>query len=68
MAEWHAMFACLVKDRGNKPGRIGHLFKDKFGAWPPRIPPKLIKPNAEVLALVRSRDIAYAKAQRRRAA
>jgi hypothetical protein len=68
MAEWHSMFAYIVHDRGNKPGRIGYLFKDKFGNWPPRISPKLIKPNAEVLAWVRSRNIAFAKSQRRGAA
>jgi DNA repair protein RadD len=65
MAEWHGMFAWIVQERGNKPGRVGYLFKDKFGAWPPRLYPKLIKPNAEVLAWVRSRNIAYAKAMRK---
>jgi superfamily II DNA or RNA helicase len=65
MAEWHSMLAWIVTERGNKPGRIGYLFKDKFGNWPPRLSPKLIRPNSEVLAWVRSRDIAYAKAMRR---
>jgi superfamily II DNA or RNA helicase len=68
IAEWHGMLAWIVRERGNKPGRIGYLFKDKFGSWPPNLYPKLIKPNAEVLAWVRSRNIAFAKAQRRGAA
>lgn len=66
MAEWHGMLARIGTERGYKPNYASCAFKDKFGNWPPRLYPKLIKPNSEVLAWVRSRLIAYAK--RRRAA
>jgi superfamily II DNA or RNA helicase len=68
IAEWHSMLAWIAAERGYKPGWVGFKFKEKFGDWPPRLYPKLIKPNPEVLAWVRSRNIAFAKAQRRGAA
>ena len=62
--QWHAMLAHIAGERGYKPGWVSHKFKEKFGTWPPSsrpIPP--IQPSPEVLSWVRSRQIAYAKAQ-----
>jgi superfamily II DNA or RNA helicase len=68
IAEWHGMLAWIERERGYKSGWVGFKFKEKFGDWPPPLYPKLIKPNQEVLAWIRSRNVAFAKAQRRGAA
>jgi DNA repair protein RadD len=59
---WHRMLVGLVEEKRQNPGRAAHLFKDKFGHWPPwgRVTP--MTPTPEVRSWVRSRDIAYAKA------
>jgi DNA repair protein RadD len=61
---WHAMLTFIAVDHGYKPGWIAHKYKEKFGEWPRR--GKWVKPTQpsnEVLAWVRSRNIAYAKAK-----
>ena len=66
---WHAMLAHIAGERRYKPGWVSHKYKEKFGTWPPAsrpIPP--VKPSPEVLSWVRSRQIAYAKAQQKAAA
>jgi len=63
MVRWHCMLAYIAAERGYKPGWAGHKFKDKFGVWPATKYPPLIAPSPEVLAWVRSRAIAYAKAK-----
>ena len=66
---WHAMLSHIAGERGYKPGWVSHKYKEKFGTWPPAsrpIPP--VKPSPEVLSWVRSRQIAFAKAQQKAAA
>jgi DNA repair protein RadD len=66
---WHAMLAHIAGERGYKAGWVSHKFKEKFGTWPPTsrpIPP--MEPSREVLSWVRSRNIAWAKAQKASAA
>jgi DNA repair protein RadD len=60
---WHAMLAHIAITRGYKPGWAAHKFKEKFGNWPAvrTITPQ--HPSPEVLAWVRSRNIAFAKAK-----
>jgi DNA repair protein RadD len=63
---WHAMLAHIAGERGYKAGWVSHKFKEKFGTWPPTsrpIPP--MEPSREVLSWVRSRNIAWAKAQQK---
>ena len=52
----------ICTHRGYKPGWAAHLFKEKFGTWPPWgqvVAPR--EPSYEVVQYVRSRTIAYAK-------
>jgi DNA repair protein RadD len=60
---WHAMLAFIAAQRGYKSGWVAHKFKEKFGTWPAARSIVPIEPSAEVLSWVRSRAIAWAKAQ-----
>ena len=53
----------IAAERGYKPGWAAYKFKEKFGMWPPIRNAKPMQPSQEVRAWVRSRDIAWAKAQ-----
>jgi superfamily II DNA or RNA helicase len=66
--KWFAMLIGYGNERGYKPGWAAYKFKEKFGTWPPRmmdIAP--IAPTAECRSWIRSRQIAYAKAQQKAA-
>lgn len=54
----------MANERGYKHGWAAHKFKEKFGAWPTwrTAPPEA--PDDAVRSWVRSRQIAWAKAQR----
>jgi DNA repair protein RadD len=65
---WQAMLAHIAKERGYKAGWAAHKFKEKFGHWPPSSFVGPIEPSREVLSWVRSRNIAWAKAQEKRGA
>lgn len=60
---WCAELAYIAHERGYKPGWVSHKYKEKFGTWPPSrfVTPRQASP--EVLSWVRSRNIAWAKAQ-----
>jgi superfamily II DNA or RNA helicase len=61
---WHSMFAHIAEERGYKPGWIAHQYKTKFGAFPRwNSAPEPIPPTPEVKSWVRSRMIAFARAQ-----
>jgi superfamily II DNA or RNA helicase len=61
---FHAMLLWIANERSYKPGWAAHKYKEKFGAWPPwGSSPPPIPPTPEVRSWVRSRLIAYAKAQ-----
>lgn len=62
-AAWHGMLATIAAERGYAPGWVAHKFRDKFKTWPPRRPPVPLDPTPEVRSWVRSRAIAWAKAQ-----
>jgi DNA repair protein RadD len=64
---WHAELTYISAERGYKPGWVGHMYRTKFGAWPPIRDIKPMQPSQEVLSWVRSRAIAYAKAKERAA-
>jgi DNA repair protein RadD len=65
---WHGMLTHIANERAYKPGWIAHKFKEKFGMWPAVRTVRPIEPSREVLAWVRSRAIAYAKAKQKEAA
>ena len=66
---WHAMLTYIAAERGYKPGWAAHMYRTKFGTWPPIRDIKPMQPSQEVRSWVRSRDIAYAKAiQKQKAA
>ena len=61
---WHSMFAHIAEERGYKSGWIAHQYKTKFGAFPPwGSTPEPVPPTPEVKSWVRSRMIAFARAQ-----
>ena len=60
---WHAMLMHIAEDRGYKPGWAAYKFKEKYGHWPPTRQVEPIEPTPEVRSWVRSRQIAWAKAQ-----
>lgn len=63
---WLGMLTTIGRERGYKPGWAAAKFKEKFGTWPPYGAAVLpLTPSAEVLAWVRSRAIAFAKARER---
>jgi DNA repair protein RadD len=63
---WLGMLTTIGRERGYKAGWAAAKFKEKFGTWPPYGAAAMsITPSAEVLAWVRSRAIAYAKAMQR---
>jgi DNA repair protein RadD len=63
MHEWHCQLAYIAEQRSYKSGWIAHKFKEKFNAWPPRVPVVPVPPSYEVASWVKSRMIAYAKAR-----
>ncbi len=62
---WHGMLTHIAAARGYKSGWIAHKFKEKFGVWPAARSVMPLQPSPEVLSWVRSRAIAYAKAQQK---
>jgi superfamily II DNA or RNA helicase len=65
---WHAMLTHVAAERGYASGWIAHKFREKFGTWPAARSITPVQPSAEVLAWVRSRSIAFAKARQKAAA
>lgn len=57
----------VAKDRGYSKGRIAHLYRDYYGVWPRGLNDAPIKPTPETLSFITSRNIAFAKSQRRAA-
>jgi len=54
----------IQQQRGRHAGWVFHSYRARFGVNPPVYHIDPIPPSAEVLAWVRSRDIAYAKAKK----
>jgi superfamily II DNA or RNA helicase len=62
---WHGMLTHIAVERGYKSGWVAHKFREKFGVWPAARSVMPLQPSLEVLSWVRSRAIAYAKAQQK---
>lgn len=70
--EWYLMLAGYAKIKGYKPGWIAHKFKEKFGEWPNRMWKRdgelyPVTPTSEVLRWIQSRQIAWARSQKKHA-
>ncbi|MET4698000.1 DNA repair protein RadD [Constrictibacter sp. MBR-5] len=65
---WHSMLAGIASSKGYNSGWAAHKYKEKFGQWPPNRTVVTEPPSPEVLAWVRSRQIAYAKAMEKKGA
>ena len=62
---WHSMLTYIAAERGYRSGWVAHKYKEKFGTWPAVRAIEPTQPTREVLSWVRSRNIAYAKAQQK---
>jgi DNA repair protein RadD len=62
---WHRMLTFIAHQRGYKRGWVFHKFVEKFGVGPPLYSAEPIPPTPEVLSWVRTRVIAWAKAQQK---
>ena len=63
--QWHSMLAHIAAERGYKRGWAAHKYKEKFGCWPPSRVTTPVPASPEVSSLIRSRNIAYAKARQK---
>lgn len=64
---WYAEFLGALHNRSKNPDRAYHLFRAKFKEKPPfawRDDVQPAHPSAEVLAFIRSQDIAFARRQK----
>jgi superfamily II DNA or RNA helicase len=59
----HQELISIAETRGYKRGWAAHKYKEKFGDWPPFGAVDPLEPSPEVLAWVRSRQIAFAKSR-----
>ena len=65
---WHAMLTCIGIERSYKPTWAACKYREKFGTWPPIRNIQPMQPSPNVLSWVRSRNIAWAKAQAKKRA
>lgn len=61
---FHQQLAWIARERGYRPGWIGHTYRKKFGGWPDARAVEPVPATDETRAWVRSRQIAFARAQR----
>jgi superfamily II DNA or RNA helicase len=59
---WQRELIHIANSRGYRPGWAAHKYREKFGHWPKRNDVHPLPASGEVLAWVRSRQIAYSKA------
>jgi superfamily II DNA or RNA helicase len=64
---FHAMLVGHGKMHGYKPGWASFKYKEKFGEWPRGATPEPITPDVAVSRWIRSRQIAWRRAQERAA-
>ena len=62
-AEFYAQLLGYAEDRGHKPGRAWHLYREKFGVGPCMASPEPVMPGLAVLNFVKSQNIRKAKAK-----
>jgi ribosomal protein L32 len=62
-ASFHRQLAYIAQERGYKPGWASHQCRERFGKWPRARLVQRMPPDPATRSWVRSRLIAYAKAQ-----
>lgn len=62
---FHRQLIGIAAERGYQRGWAAHKYKEKFGAWPDLRDPAPLPPEPATRAWVKSRVIAWAKAQER---
>jgi DNA repair protein RadD len=65
---FYAQLLWMARERGYKSGWAAHQFKAKFRSWPPNQDIAAAPPEPATRSWVRSRAIAWAKAQQKRSA
>lgn len=64
--DWYSGLLYICNERGWKEGKAAHMYREKFGAWPPRhFDETPVYPAMEVSNWVRSRMIAYARSKKK---
>jgi DNA repair protein RadD len=69
--DFYGQLVAIARERGYKAGWAACKYRDKFNQWPPwprGFSPPPVEPTPEVRRWVKSRIIAWAKSQARRAA
>lgn len=62
---WYSGFLWIANDRGYSKGWAAHKYKEVFGVWPRGLDEKARFPDATIFNYVKSRNIAWAKAQQK---
>ena len=65
---FYSQLLYISQDRGYNKGWAAHKYKEKFGVWPRNLIEATLAPDLKTLNWIRSRQIAWAKSQRRRSA
>jgi superfamily II DNA or RNA helicase len=65
---FHRELAAIAVERSYQPGWVAHKYRERFGHWPPTRFVEPIEPRPATRSWVKSRQIAYARAQERSAA
>ena len=63
---WYSGFLWIARDKGYSKGWAAHSYKKAFGVWPRGLDETPRYPDATVFNYVKSRNIAWAKAQQKR--
>jgi len=61
--EWYSQFLWYGDIKGYRDGWTSHKYKEKFGVWPRNLRRDKVQAGPEVLAYIKSRNIAYARAR-----
>jgi len=64
---FYAQLIGWTLENNKKPGMAFYKYQEKFGVQPSMAKPKAIPPGPEVMSWIRSRNIAWAKSQRKTA-
>ena len=62
-ARWLGELQQYAQDRGKRAGWVAHTYRAKFGVWPRIEPSPAPEVSPEVMAYIKSRNIAYAKSR-----
>ena len=66
--KFYSQLLYISNDRGYNRGWAAHKYKERFGVWPRGLEEKTLVPDLKTMNWIRSRQIAWAKSQRRKTA